>query len=182
MYSKCSQLRGEQEPELHNMKLLKGIFVYLIIALILMPQYFGIHLGYDLTCTRLADLLLLGYMLMCPMVMTLFWRSATRCAIFYPLVIYLFVAAYTMIFRADPNAFFLVFLEILNTFLLIYGIRYVLGYKKALKFIVGCAYFLVIYGFIEYIVGHSLYLQFLATVPTNVKNSYRSGHYRIMGP
>ena len=164
------------------MKLLKGILVYLILTLILMPQYFGLHLGYDLTCTRLADLLFLGYILMCPMVMTIFWRSATRCAIFYPLMLYLFVAAYTMVLRVEPNAFFMVFLEVFTTFLMIFGIRYVLGYKKALKLIVGCAYFLAIYGFIEYIYGKSLYLQFLCTMPTNVTNYYRSGHYRIMGP
>ena len=182
MYSKSSQLREDQEPELHNMRLLKGILVYLIIVLILMPQYFGIHLGYDLTCSRVADLLLLAYMLLCPMVMTIFWRSATRCAIFYPLMVYLFVAAYTMVLRVDPNAFFLVFLEVLTLFLMIFGIRYVLGYKKALRIIVNCAYFLSIYGFIEYICGKSLYLQFLCTMPTNVTNYYRSGHYRIMGP
>ena len=168
--------------ELRNLKLLKGIYVFLIITLIVMPQYFGIHLGYDLTCSRAANLMIILYMLMCPMILTHFWQTSLRCPVIYPLILYLFVGGYTMIFRTDANAFFMIFLEVLTFFMLIYGIRYVIGYRKALKFITGCAYFLAVYGFVEYAYGQSLFLKFLATVPNKVFNSYRSGHYRIMGP
>ena len=182
MHTEYGCLAGEQKPELGNLKLLKGIYVFMIITLVVMPQYFGIHLGYDLTCSRAGNLMILLYMLMCPMILTHFYVTSIRCAVFYPLMLYLIVGGYTMVLRADINAFFLVFLEVLTFFMLIYGIRYVVGYKKALKLILGCAYFLAIYGFVEYVYGRSLFLQFLATVPTNVTNSYRSGHYRIMGP
>ena len=180
MYSKCSQLG--RKPELRNLKLLKGVYVFLIITLIVMPQYFGIHLGYDLTCTRASNLLIILYMFMCPMIMTHFWKTSLRCSVIYPLMMYLFVGGYTMIFRTDVNAFFMILLEILTFFMLIYGIRFVIGYRKALKFITGCAYFLAIYGFMEYAYGQSIFLKVLATVPNKVFNSYRSGHYRIMGP
>jgi hypothetical protein len=69
-----------------------------------------------------------------------------------------------------------------SLFMMIYGIRYVVGYKKAIKWVLGCAYFLGFYGLVEFVYGRSLFLQFLRTMPTAVHNSYRSGHYRIMGP
>lgn len=182
MYSRCSQLGREQGVELRNLKLLKGIYIFLVVTLIVMPQYFGIHFGYDLTCTRAANLLIILYMFMCPMVMTHFWHTSLRCPVIYPLLAYLFVGGYTMVYRKDINAFFLIFLEVLTFFMLIYGIRYVLGYRKVLKIVIGCAYFLTIYGFAEYVYGRSIFLQFLLTMPAKVMNSYRSGHYRIMGP
>ena len=50
-----------EEPELRNLKVLFSLMVFLIITDFVMPQYFGIHIGYDLTCTRLADLLIVLY-------------------------------------------------------------------------------------------------------------------------
>ena len=46
-----------------------------------MPQYFGIHLGYDLTCSRAANLMIILYMLMCPMILTHFWQTSLRCPV-----------------------------------------------------------------------------------------------------
>lgn len=171
-----------QEPELKNLKVLFFLMSFLIITDYIMPQYFGVHIGYDLTCTRLADILLVGYMFLNPRMLTHFWKITASCVLLIPLAVYLFVTIYTMILRTDVNSFFLVFLEVLTFFLLIYGIRYVLGWQRAVRWSVGCAYFLCIYGMVEYVYGRSIFLQFLATVPTPVKNSYRSGHYRIMGP
>lgn len=168
--------------ELRNLKVLAGIFTFLIFSAIIMPQYFGVHIGYDITCSRLANILFVMYMVLNPTVLTHFCETMFRCEILIPLVIYLVVAAYTMVFRADINAFFLVFLEIFTLFMLIYGIRYVIGCRRTIKWIIYCAYFLSCYGLVEYAYGRSLFLQFLATVPTHVGNSYRSGHYRIMGP
>ena len=76
----------------------------------------------------------------------------------------------------------MVFLEILTFYMLIFAIRYVIGIKRAIKTIIGCAYFLSAYGFVEFVAGKSLYLKFLKTVPTGVVNVVRSGYYRIMGP
>lgn len=170
------------EPELHNLKMLFYIYAFLIITDYLMPQYFGLDIGYDITCTRLANIVIIFYMLLNPKIFTHFCKTIFECVLTVPLVMYLFVAAYTMVFRADINAFFLVFLEVLTLYMLIYGIRYVVGYKRAVKWTIFCAYFLSIYGLIEYVCGFSLFLKFLRTVPTAVINTYRSGHYRIMGP
>jgi hypothetical protein len=147
-----------------------------------MPQYFGIDIGYDITCTRLAIILLALYVLFNLKILLVFIDSVYKCILTIPLFAYLFVAGYTMIFRVDVNAFMMVFLEILTFYILLFGIRYVIGVIRSIKIILFCAYFLGFYGLLEYVAGHSLYLQFLSTVPNGVSNVYRSGHYRIMGP
>ncbi len=169
------------EPELRNLKVLFFLYGFLIFGSIIMPQYFGVHIGYDITCSRLANILIILYMLRSPKIFTHFYKTILRCAITVPIVLYLFVAAYTMVFRIDINALFLVFLEMLTLFMLIYGIRYVVGVRRAIKWVRGCAYFFGVYGLIEYACGQSLFLKFFKTMPTAVVNSYRSGHYRIMG-
>lgn len=170
------------KPELYNLRTLYFINIFLIVTDYLMPQYFGIHIGWDITCTRFANILLVIYALCNPKIVTLFSQTALKFALTWPLVAYLLVAVYTMVLRADINAFMLVFLEILTLYMLIFGIRYVIGCRRAVKITILSSYFLGIYGLIEYVAGHSLYLQFLKTVPAGVVNCYRSGHYRIMGP
>lgn len=171
-----------REPELKNMKVLFFLYAFLLFTDFIMPQYFGINIGYDITCTRFANIIFVLYVLCNSKILTHFISTSMRCAIVIPLLLYLVVAGYTMVFRVDVNAFFLVFFEIFTLFMLIYGIRYVIGYKRAIKWSIGCAYGLSIYGLVEFVYGRSLFLQFLRTVPTPVRESYRSGHYRIMGP
>lgn len=171
-----------EEPELKNLKVLYFLMVFLIIVDFVMPQYFGIHIGYDLTCTRVADLAIVVYMFLNSKILTHFWKIIMGNVMIIPLMIYMIVSIYTMVFRTDINSFFLVFLEILTFYILIYGIRFVIGWKRAIKLSIGCAYFLSIYGIIEFLCGQSLFLKFLSTVPTNVVNCYRSGFYRVMGP
>lgn len=171
-----------EKPELRNLRLLLGLNMFLLIALFVMPQYFGIHIGWDITCTRLANILISVYALINYRVFNQFAKVFLHCSVTIPLMIYLFVAFYTMIFRVDVNAFMMVFLEILTFYMLIFAIRYVIGIKRAIKIIIGCAYFLSAYGFVEFAAGKSLYLKFLKTVPTGVANVIRSGYYRIMGP
>lgn len=170
------------KPELKGLKLLYGINMFLLTALIVMPQYFGIHIGYDITCSRFSNILLIIYALLQYRVLNLFIKSFLKSSVTIPLMIYLFVTFYTMIYRININAFMLVFFELLTLYMLIFAIRYVIGIRKTIKIIIGCAYFLGVYGFVEFVAGHSLMLQFLSTVPNGVKNCYRSGYYRIMGP
>lgn len=170
------------KPELYNLRLLFGLNMFLLVALFVMPQYFGLHLGWDITCTRLANILITIYALLNYRVFNLFVKTFLRCSVMIPLMLYLFVTFYTMALRADVNAFMLPFLEILTFFMLVFAIRYVLGIKRTIKVIIGCAYFLGFYGLVEFVAGQSLFLKFLKTVPTTVVNMYRSGHYRIMGP
>ena len=171
-----------KEAELRNLRVLFFIYGFLIFGGIIMPQYFGVHLGYDITCSRFANMLFVFYMLCSPKIFTHFCKKTMECAIFWPAALYLCVAGYTMVFRVDINAFFLVFLEMFTLFMLIYGIRYVVGYKRAFRWVIYCAYFLSVYGLVEFACGQSLFLKFFRTMATAVVNSYRSGHYRIMGP
>ena len=171
-----------EEPELRNLKVLFSLMVFLIITDFVMPQYFGIHIGYDLTCTRLADLLIVLYMFLNRKILTHFGDMVIHHIFIIPFAIYLFVSIYTMVCRVDINAFFLVFLEILTFYILVYGIRYIVGWNRAIKLSIGCAYFLGIYGLIEFFCGQSIFLKFFSTVPNSVANSYRSGFYRFMGP
>lgn len=170
------------KPELSNLKLLYYINMFLIVTDFLMPQYFGVHIGYDITCTRLANILLILYSFLHLKIFNLFSKSFLSTALSIPLVLYLIVALYTMLFRIDVNAFVLVFLEILTFYMLLFSIRYVIGIKKAFKVMIFSGYFLGAYGLVEFVAGQSLYLKFLKTVPTSVTNCYRSGYYRIMGP
>lgn len=172
----------ENEPELRSLKLLFGIYTFFFISSIVMPQYFGVDIGYDITCARFSNILFVLYMIFCPKVMRHFIQTTLRCEILFPLCLYLFVAGYTMVLRVDINAFFSVLLEIFSLFMMIYGIRYVIGYRRAIKWTIGCSYFLGVYGLMEFVYGKSIFLQFLATVPTAVSSDYRSGQYRIMGP
>lgn len=171
-----------EQPELNKLTILFGIYVFFVFGAIIMPQYFGIHIGYDITCVRLSNLLFIAYMVANPLILSHFVKTSMRCEIFFPLMSYLIVAGYTMVFRVDVNAFFLVFFEFFLLFMMIYGMRFVIGYKRAVRWLIGCAYFLGGYGLVEFVYGKSLFLKFLATVPTPVKNCYRSGHYRVMGP
>ena len=171
-----------KEPELKNLKVLYGLFVFMFFTDILMPQYFGIHLGYDITCTRLSNMLFIVYMILNPKIMTHFGVTIARCPITYPMLLYLMVAGYTMVLRVDVNAFFLVFFEMFSLWMLIYGIRYVIGYQRAIRWTVICAYILSLYGLVEFVLGFSPMIRFLCTLPARVYEAYRSGRYRIMGP
>lgn len=173
---------GLEEPELKALKLLYAMCAFLLITDIVMPQYFGIHLGYDLTCTRFGNLLILLYMIMNPKILRHFVYTCMRCSFTVPLLVYLFVGLYTMVLRIDVNAFFLIFLEALTLWMLVYAIRFIIGCKSALNWITRASYFFGILGLVDYVRGRSTMLQLLSTLPTPVRDSYRSGNYRIMGP
>lgn len=169
-------------PQLNRLKIFYFLNMFLLITDYLMPQYFGIHIGFDFTCTRVGNVLILAYFLLNPKLFTHFLRMIVRCKLTIPFALYLFVAGYTMVLRADINAFFMVFLEILTLYMLIYAIRYCVGVKKAIQWAVYSGYFFGFLGLVDYVLGQSLMLKFLKTVPTTVSNVYRSGQYRIMGP
>ena len=172
----------EIEPELRNLKFLFGIYTFFIISDYIMPQYFGIRIGYDITCTRFANILIVIYFLFSPHLLTHFFQTIYRCYFFIPMMMFMFVTGYTMVLRTDIKAFMQPFFEFLSLCMLVYGIRYVVGYKRAIKWSIGCAYFLSCYGIIEFMYGESIFHKFLATMPNIVENSYRSGKFRIMGP
>lgn len=169
-------------PQLNKLKIFFFLNMFLLVTDYFMPQYFGIDIGFDLTCTRIGNVLILGYLFVNPKLFTHFFNMILKCKLTIPFVLYLIVAGYTMVFRVDINAFFMVFLEVLTLFMLIYAIRYSLGVKRAIKWAIYSGYFFGLLGLVDYVLGQSLMLKFLKTVPTTVSNVYRSGQYRIMGP
>lgn len=176
------QLVLSYPPQLNNLKIFYFLNMFLLIADYIMPQYFGIRIGFDLTCTRIGNLLILMYFLLNPRLFTHFCDMVLKCKLTVPFALYLIVAGYTMVLRADINAFFMVFLEVLTMYILIYAIRYSIGVKKAIQWAIYSSYFFGILGLVDYVLGQSLMLKFLKTVPSAVGNVYRSGQYRIMGP
>lgn len=173
---------NQQTLELKNLRLLCFLSLFLLITDYIMPQYFGLHLGYDLTCTRLANLLIIGYFILNGQLLTHFWKTILRCEITVPAFLYLLVCLYTMLLRADVNALFMVLFEMLTLYMLVYLVRYVIGYTTAIRIGIVIAYILGVIGFIDYALRQSVFLKFLRTMNTPVTNVYRSGQYRIMGP
>ena len=52
---------GGDKRELRNAKLLYILMSALLITDWVMPQYFGIHIGFDFTTTRILNMLILAY-------------------------------------------------------------------------------------------------------------------------
>ncbi len=182
----CQQIPGlyrADKAELRNAKLLYLLMSVLFITDWVVPQYFGVHIGFDFTVTRVLNLLVLAYFFMNRKVGNHFLRTMLDVQATPYLLLYMCVMVYTTILRANVNTFFLNFLDILTFYMVYYGIRYVIGVKKAIDWTVIIAWFLGIYGLVEYVLGFSPMVRFLLTLPYgNVTSKYRSGSYRIMGP
>ena len=181
-FIRSSDMCDRSKKPLANLKVLYFLMAFLLITDYLMPQYFGIDIGYDLTCTRLGNIVIIAYFFLNPKLFTHFCMEVLKCKLTIPFALYLIVCGYTMVLRVDINAFFMVFFEVITLYMLIYGIKYVIGVEKAIKWGINSAYFFGFLGIADYVLGQSLMLKFLKTVPTSVSNLYRSGQYRIMGP
>lgn len=172
-----------EKPALQNARLLYILMSVLLVLDWVVPQYFGFHIGFDFTATRVLNIILIIYFILNRKVGNMFLRSMLDVQVTPFLAIYMFVMIYTTILRTNINTFFLNFLDILTFYMIYFGIRYVIGYKKAIKWTVYVAWFLGIYGVIEYILGFSIMGKFLCTLPySHIVSVYRSGQYRIMGP
>ena len=171
------------KAELRNAKLLYLLMSVLFIADWVMPQYFGVHIGFDFTSTRVLNLLILVYFLMNRKVGNHFFKSMLDVQVTPYLLLYMFVMVYTTVLRVNVNTFFLNFLDILTFYMVYYGVRYVIGVRKAIDWSVKVAWFIGFYGLVEYVLGYSPMVKLLLTLPySSVFSVYRSGSYRIMGP
>lgn len=168
--------------ELKNLKILYVLMSILIITDYVMPQYFGIHIKFDITCTRLLNILLMVYFILNKKIFNHFVQMVLKCKISVWMALFFMVIVYTGVLRGSINTLFLAPLEILTFYMVIYGIRYVIGIKRFMKWSIRIAYFLAVFGVVEYIAGFSIFHRFLSTVPNAVTEGYRSGFYRIMGP
>ena len=155
--------------------------VLFIFALYVMPQYFGIPTPFfDLTSVRIMIVFLLIF------IISDYDRSGDFAdlikseKITYVLLPYMIVILYTMVFRADINAFINPFIEILEMYLMIYVIRDCLGVDKTMKLVLGFIYFLVILGIFEAIVQVSPFSYLVNLSGLYTGRFVRGGHYRIM--
>lgn len=173
---------GGDKRELRNAKLLYILMSALLITDWVMPQYFGIHIGFDFTTTRILNMLILAYFIFNRKAGNHFLRSMLDVQLTPFFIVYMFVMIYTTVLRVNVNTFFLNFLDILTFYMVYYGIRYVIGVKKAIDWTVKFAAGISIYGIIEYVLKFSPMSKFLLTLPSVAVSGFRSGQFRISGP
>lgn len=176
---KSKYIRSEQRSD----RVVRGIAVFFLFSLFVMPQYFGIPFPlFDFTILRISLILLT--------VVIFFEKDGRRrltelivhSKLTKLLLPYIFVLGYTMVLRFDINAFLNPLIEFYTLFLLIYVIRYLIDYRKLLDILITFMYLLTILGLVEYAIGRSPF-SYLETIKGTFTGAVvRSGNYRIMGP
>lgn len=180
-YRKLSEHIGNNSNKLNNAKLLYFLMAVLLITDWLVPQYFGFHILFDFTVTRVLNIVILIYFLFNQGAFSIFLSTIRKSVLSLFLGLYMLVMIYTTILRINVNTFFLNFLDILTFYMVLYGVKYLIGVKKAIKWTVIVAWIVGIYGIIEYVLRYSPLLKLMKTLPNNTQLIYRSGQYRIMG-
>ena len=170
------------KAELKGAGLLFLLMSLLLVADWVLPQYFGVHIMFDITSTRFMNLVLLAYFLLNPKAGNHFLRTIPEVEMTPYLALYMVVIVYTTVLRVNVNTFFLNFLDILTFYMVYYGIRYVIGVRRTIDWTVRIAWVLGIYGLVEYFLGFSPMIRYLMTVPNAAMYGSRSGQYRVMGP
>lgn len=152
-----------------------------IFALYIMPPYFGLENPlFDLTVVRVMIMALLCAIAFDYQRSKDFVNNVIKDRANLALLPYIIVVTYTMLLRADFNAFFNPFIDILSMYLLIYVIKDCVGVEKALKMVMVFIYILVILGIVEAITRVSPF-SYLVTLDGIYTGRYiRGGHYRIM--
>lgn len=161
----------------------KYLAIGFLVALFVMPQYFGIPLPvFDFTILRIFLVMLTFAIIMDkdrrPQFLDLIFKS--KGTLF--LIPYLIVLVYTMVLRVDFNAFLNPFIELFCMYLMMYIIKYSLGVERTIRIIIVFSYILAVLGLVEYVIDKSpfAYLETIKGIYTG--QFIRSGHYRIMGP
>ncbi len=152
-----------------------------VFALFVLPQYFGIpNPVFDLTAVRITIIILLSFIISDYDRNKAFARVLTDEKVWLVLLPYILVLFYTMVLRADPNAFLNPVTELLEMYLLIYLIKNVFGMDDFLRLIIGMIYFMAFMGLLEAAIGVSPF-SFLCTINGIYTGRFiRGGHYRIM--
>lgn len=154
-----------------------------IFALYVLPPYFGIPTpGFDLTALRIMTLVLMFFIFEDPIRVRAFIQMIKNEKVTPILAFFIFVLFYTMVLRADFNAFFNPFMELFQMYLLMYIIRDCVGINKTIKLVIGFIYLLIILGFVEAVIKVSPFVV-LNTINKGTLYSgafVRNGSYRIM--
>ena len=159
------------------------VSVAFLFSLFVMPQYFGLPTPvFDFTLLRMMIVVLVFMIIDDDKRKSAFADLILHSKLTLVLIPYLIVISYTMVLRADINAFLNPFIEIFSLYLLIYVIRDYVGVERTLKWLLVFIYILAIQGIIEYAIGRSLF-SYLETIKGLYTGQFiRSGNYRIMGP
>lgn len=164
-------------------KIFRNVSVLFLFSLFVMPQYFGIPTPFfDFTILRIMIVVIILMILSDVKRKNQFLEMMIKCKFSLVLIPYLVVISYTMVLRADLNAFLNPFIEIICLFLMIYVIRYELGIERTIDIIYIFLWIFCIEGIIEFGLGKSLF-SYLETIKGTYTGAFvRSGNYRIMGP
>lgn len=157
--------------------------VLFLVTLFFLPQYFGIPFPlFDFTALRIMIIIVTLLIFADYKRKNDFIALVIESKVTYFLIPYLIVLSYTLVLRADINAFLNPFLEIFAMYLLVYVIKFELGIEKAFAIIVKLLYVLAVLGLIEMALGRPLF-SYLETIKGTYTGAFvRSGYYRIMGP
>jgi len=162
-------------------KSVKGLALLFLIALFIMPQYTGIPTPvFDFTVLRiflvLFILLIFGDRDKKNQFMDLVFRSKFT----FFLIPYLIVVSYTMLFRADINAFLNPFLELVALYVVVYIFKHVYTFEEAWNIIKAFVYVMTVLGIIEYVMGETPFVHIKTISGIYTGQFIRSGQYRIM--
>lgn len=164
-----------------EIKVFRGISIAFIFVLFVMPQYFGIPLPiFDFTVLRIMIVFLSLIIFSDKKRSDDFIDLIKTSAFIYVLFPYLIVITYTMVFRADINAFLNPFIELYSLCLMVYVIHYSLGVKSTIKLLVFCSYLLTILGLVEFAMGRTPFVYLITIRGIYTGGFVRSGNYRIM--
>lgn len=162
-------------------KIFQMMAVVFLFSLFVMPQYFGLPTPvFDFTMLRMMIVILVFMIIYDDKRKRDFAELVLHSRVTLLLIPYMFVITYTMVLRADINAFLNPFIELFSLYLLIYIIRDYLEVEKTLRLLLYFIYLLAILGIVEYIMGKSPF-SYLETIKGVYTGQFvRSGNYRIM--
>lgn len=164
-----------------EIKIFHWVAAAFFFTLYVLPQYFGIPFPlFDLTALRIMIVIVLFMMLADTKRIKDFVNLVMTEPFSKILLPYLCVITYTMVLRADINAFLNPFIEILTLYLLVYMIRSTLGVENTIRMILLFSYLITLLGIVEYGMGRSPF-SYLETIKGVYTGQFvRSGSYRIM--
>ena len=153
-----------------------------LFAYYVLPQYFGVHIGFDFTAQRLLVVIFMLYLLENRKRMQTFAVNVLPSPGLIWLVLYFVVLAYTAVLRVHLNSFLYTFFEIVGLYIVVYIAKNGIGIKRVIRILNAFGLLLCILGVVEYIMKSTPFL-YLKTLDGLYAGAYwRSGNYRIMGP
>ncbi len=182
-YKNIAEGKSKYIKETREKDIFYGCSILYIFALYVLPPYFGIPFPlFDLTALRIMMLVLFAF-IFADHVRSRDFLDMIKCEKITGIILcFTFVIGYTMVLRADFNAFFNPFMEFMQLYLLLYVIRDRVGVKTTIKLVIVFIYLLVILGFVEAAtkVSPFVYLNTINKVSLYSGAFIRNGNYRIM--